>query len=424
MKRSRWRTFGLRSFLIVVTLTSVAIGYFLTTVQPMLRQWESVDRFVKVGARIQTRPSELPPLIKRFLPADRNSDITVMSLKHRDNVDEAMKGLRHLTHLDRLYLPGLKIEDEDLVGISKLTKLRRLALWRNSITDASVGELASLPNLEVIDIKHTQMTWRSLLQFKQQPNLQVRHNFEFATSCAELETLAQLNERPDRLTLEDYSPGAVAKAFELFPNLKRFTHRKSERFTADDFQVILEVSKHSRCRFYLEGETVSNSLERLMAAQIRPRQVDFYSIEGKQAIGFELGKGYCNLMSLGDFPIIQQPDFFAEATQLDFKNSAVRDFQLLSGAKKLKAIEILGCQQLTEITGIPGPLESVSVAYCDSLKRFTGWDNSSLRYLSLHKCPQLDGFASLHKFPLLFFTAASEEATQSLFHQQQEPKKP
>ena len=220
--RSRWRTFSLRAFFILVTLVSVIVGYLLTKVQPMVRQWEAVDRFVEQGAEIETRPSELSDLIKRFLPEDRNSDITMIKLNGcQGDISETMKGLRHLPHLERLYLTNLKLEDEDIADISQLVKLRRLALWCNKLTDASAASLASLPNLEVVDIQRNDMTWHTLREFQDRPDI-VIFDDEIVANCADLEaiaqlTIAKLNFRFRHLTLQDYSPGMVAKVFQARP---------------------------------------------------------------------------------------------------------------------------------------------------------------------------------------------------------------
>jgi len=108
----------------------------------MQRQWESADRFLALGAEIETQPSDLPWLVKQFLPADRNSNVTMLQLKRSRDLGDALKGLKHLPHLERLYLTRDKIEDEDIVNFSHLKKLKRLALWGNRLTDASAAQLA------------------------------------------------------------------------------------------------------------------------------------------------------------------------------------------------------------------------------------------------------------------------------------------
>ena len=410
--RSRWRTFSLRAFFIWVTLVSVIVGYLLTKVQPMVRQWEAVDRFVEQGAEIETRPSELSDLIKRFLPEDRNSDITMIKLNGcQGDISETMKGLRHLPHLERLYLTNLKLEDEDIADISQLVKLRRLALWCNKLTDASAASLASLPNLEVVDIQRNDMTWHTLREFQDRPDI-VIFDDEIVANCADLEaiaqlTIAKLNFRFRHLTLQDYSPGMVAKVFQThpfegYPRLKELTLQDWENFNASDFHEVLEATHQFRRTIRFKGDTSPESPGWSNAIQIfRPDRVQIRTINQRHYISFAQGKGEIELSTSGNSSDLQLADLFQETTQLKFDKCDVKDLGFLSGAKKLKTIQIEGCPHLTEISGLPGPLGSIRVRHCSSLKCFSCWDNLHLRELSLGNCPQLDRFENARKFASL-----------------------
>ena len=293
-------------------------------IQPMERQWEAADRFKALGAEIETSPSKIPWLIKQFLPDDRNSDITTIKVpSFAGECSEAMKGLRHLPHVERLYLTRQEIEDDDVAALSKLTKLRRLALWGNRLTDESAEQLASIPNLEVIDLKKNDFSWRALLAFEDRPDIEVRHDFAFESAKSEeLEAMARLNNQSEKLTLEDYSPGMVAKAFQWFPNLKEFTHRDWTEFGKDDFQALIEASDR-KLQFSLEGKPPLDSPGWLAAAKVlRPQRI---RISGSRIPGYEqehsvyisIGNSTWTLSAFGDFSDSEVTDFFSSATRLN-----------------------------------------------------------------------------------------------------------
>ena len=421
-RRKRWRTFSLRSFLILVSLTGISVGGWITMVQPMQRQWESADPFLAAGAEIETRPSNLPWLAKLFLPADRNSNITMIQFKDFADLGEAMKGLKHLPHLERLYLARQRLEDKDIVDIAKLKKLKRLALWGNRLTDASAAKLASLPNLEVLDLKKNNFSWRALLEFQDRPNVDVRHDFKFhqATS-AELETMAQLNNQTEELTLQDYAPGAVPKAFQLLPKLNSFTHENWSNFDKADWQAVVTTGNQRHCRFNFHGDAPLDSSGWLAAGQLLHPNKIYIS---KKRVYFANEKSSYRLSTLGDFVDLKAPEFFSEVRELSFaQNSNVQNFGFLESAKHLYKVRLSQCPQLVEISRFPVPVKRLQISKCGSLRRFTGWDDKELRELSISECPKLNCLEdlgelsgmtrlTLRHLPQLSSTAALEDLNE------------
>ena len=405
-RRNRWRTFSLRSFLILVFLTGLSIGFWVSTVQPMQRQWEAVDRFLAVNAEIETSPSNLPWLAKQFLHADRSSDVTMIKLPPSfKDAGEAVKGLKHLPHLERLYLPRQRITDEDIAEFSKLKKLKRLALWGNQLTDASVQQLASLPNLEVIDLKKNQFTWRALLPFQDRPNVDVRHDFKFdnATS-AELETMVHLNNQTRKLTLKDYAPGIVAKAFQWLPKLEHFAHQDWSNFDTDDWQTIAAFGEHRACHFSLEGDAPVELPGLSSAGQVlQPKKIRISGFPNHK-IHFKNGMSNYVLSAAGDLSDLESPDLFWGARDLIFSDSSVQDLAFLHGTKNLKEIQLSKCPNLTDISGISNvaaPIFRIEIRNCESLNRLSGWENDKLRYLRIIECPELDRLENFGKFKAL-----------------------
>src|SRR5688572_14736937 len=141
--RRRWLRFSLRTLLVLVTLLSIGLGWFVHRGE---RQRRAVAALKKMGIRVYYEDKGSPPASKsfdwsRWLPRDYVDDVYSVELSLYGNGDADLANLLLLTRLKNLTLFGKEVTDAELAQIQRLTRLEMLRLWATQATDAGLSHV-------------------------------------------------------------------------------------------------------------------------------------------------------------------------------------------------------------------------------------------------------------------------------------------
>jgi hypothetical protein len=172
--KRRWVQFSLRTFVVVVGLIAVWLGWLVNSAT---RQREAVRAILARGGTIaydyqydargrrlpNGKPSR-PVWLQRILDDNYFHQVVLVGL----DVDEVGNGVaptdEDLVHIERLpklrflYLGGGSISDDGLRHLQNLTDLHLLVLWANPISGEGLGHLRHLKKLRHLDLSQTLVT--------------------------------------------------------------------------------------------------------------------------------------------------------------------------------------------------------------------------------------------------------------------------
>jgi len=172
-RKRRFLRFSILRLLILIAIIGGIFGLWARAVYPLQQQWRTVRPLIKQGARVETKPSQVPDWIKKFLPEGETENIDAIYFRNKESfTSKDLECLKHLPFLERLYVQGCGISDADIETVSKHRPLRRLAIWHNpKLTNACVANLQKLKNLEIVDVKNTSINSRGIADLRSNPSL-------------------------------------------------------------------------------------------------------------------------------------------------------------------------------------------------------------------------------------------------------------
>ena len=150
--RRRWPRFSLRTLLILVTLLSIALGWFVHRGE---RQRRAVAALKAVGGEVyyatDLTGAEKSFGLGRWLPRDYFDEVYLVSLSGRNDVTDAnLAHVRDLTRLEWLDATHTEVTDAGLANLQGLTRLRTLELTRTKVTPSGIVRLKRvLPNCRI-----------------------------------------------------------------------------------------------------------------------------------------------------------------------------------------------------------------------------------------------------------------------------------
>ena len=203
--KRRWYQFSVRSLLVMVTLFTVTVGWFLGWIQfRRQRAQENRDRVATVekamtviDAKIISNYKELRPQtwLERQFDDPGDADDPVGELRVWEVyfwlkvTDAGLEHLKVLTKLDTLHLSGTNVTDAGLKHLKGLTSLERLYLSDTDVTDDGLEHLNGLTNLEWLNLSDTDVTDAGLVTLKELTKLQVLYLNDTNITDAGLEHL-------------------------------------------------------------------------------------------------------------------------------------------------------------------------------------------------------------------------------------------
>ncbi|WP_425396788.1 hypothetical protein [Aeoliella sp.] len=195
-KRRHWLQYGLRTFLVVVTLLCIAVGTLavkarrqrqltaaVTSVGGELRfDWQPsyADRVAQFeqwrrAMRSGTPPKdpehpEGPTWLRTTLGDEYFQEIEEVKLSSPrwSRFEGGKKRLLHLVanspHLTELYISRSDLNDDDLTVLSRLDSLRRLSISQSEISDDGLPLLYGMKNLESLVVTGPNMTFEGVVE--------------------------------------------------------------------------------------------------------------------------------------------------------------------------------------------------------------------------------------------------------------------
>jgi len=152
-KRRRWFQFRLRSLLILVAVTAVALAAFRIWVEPYRRQQAAISVIKDLGGTFKTEASDV--WLRRWFGAERIfgyelQDLVVVDLADCEEPHAYLNHIRRLPALRTLVVGRDSFTDEHLDSLRELISLKWLVLDYTSVTNDGIAELMqALPHLQV-----------------------------------------------------------------------------------------------------------------------------------------------------------------------------------------------------------------------------------------------------------------------------------
>ena len=169
--KRRWYQFSLLTMLVVLTLTSVPLGYIAWEREECRRGTSICAQITKLGGLMESRPTRRAWL-QRILGNNDFRQVYIVSLENLNVGDADLAELPALCELRTVWLDNTQVTDVGLASLSHLKNLRELSLGNTKLTDAGLIHLASLTSLERLDLSGTQATGDGVNELQRRlPNL-------------------------------------------------------------------------------------------------------------------------------------------------------------------------------------------------------------------------------------------------------------
>lgn len=169
--KGRWLQFSMRTMLVVVSMTCVALAVW---VAPVERQRRAVAAIKALGGRVtyvENKSASVSPFW-RWLPQAYQDEVEEVSLTGTNVTDTELAHLGALTGLQKIYLYDTRLTDAGLAHLKCLTKLKKLELNHNQVTDAGLAHLREMIGLQRLGLSGTQVTDAGLAQLQGLTGLQ------------------------------------------------------------------------------------------------------------------------------------------------------------------------------------------------------------------------------------------------------------
>ncbi len=143
----RWLQFSLRTFLIVLTLLAMGLGYVSFRAR---EQREAVARINELGGHIQydyqrgSNPKPSPPgwpWLRRLVGDEYFQDVAFVNLGNTKVSDADLRLISKLRRTKILTLDGTNISDEGLASIRGMSELQSLGLMKTKVTTEGIRRM-------------------------------------------------------------------------------------------------------------------------------------------------------------------------------------------------------------------------------------------------------------------------------------------
>ena len=157
--RRRWLQISLRTLLILVTLLSIGLGWFVHRGE---RQRRAVTALKELGGEMHYA-SDLSEAdtsfdLSQWPRRDYFDDVLIVSLSRCKMTDADLGHIQDLTRLECLELDGTRITDAGLAHLQGLTRLQVLDLSETQVTDAGLTRLQGMAELWQLHLTDTRVT--------------------------------------------------------------------------------------------------------------------------------------------------------------------------------------------------------------------------------------------------------------------------
>ena len=154
-KPSKRFQFGLRTFLIGITVLSVTLAALLPVLVPLYVDRSKIDTLKEVNAQVFTEPRG-QFLLRQFVGDTFSERSIYLHLDDARVDDEWMKRLGHMQHIEVLSIKSPNLSDAGLMELRNWPNLQSLNLVDTKVTDSGIASLRELhPNLRLVQSRQT-----------------------------------------------------------------------------------------------------------------------------------------------------------------------------------------------------------------------------------------------------------------------------
>ncbi len=148
--------FGLRTFLISVTVLSIALVASISVLLPWYVDRRKIETLKNVNAQVFTEPRG-QFLLRQFVGNTLSERSLYLHLNDARVDDEWIKRLGHMQHIEVLSIKSTNLSDVGLMELINWPNLQSLNLVDTQVTDSAIASLRELhPNLRLVQSRQTQ----------------------------------------------------------------------------------------------------------------------------------------------------------------------------------------------------------------------------------------------------------------------------
>lgn len=147
--------FGLRTFLIGVTLVAIALTASVSTLGPWLADRGKIETVKQVNAQVFTEPRG-NFLLRQFIGDTISERSIYLHLDDPRVDDDWIKKLGPMPHIEVLTIRSPKLSDEGLRELVNWPKLQSLHLVGTQVSDSAIESLREVhPSLQLVDSRQS-----------------------------------------------------------------------------------------------------------------------------------------------------------------------------------------------------------------------------------------------------------------------------
>lgn len=157
----RFFQFRLGALLLVVTVVSLCLAFWQSSIAPFQLQKEAIAELQKLGAEIHTRPAN-PYWMEKFVGKEDFVRVDSVTFASSPIKNEQLGQLREIKGLRRLAIYHCPISDDGLAQLRGVDSLEELALQGTNVTSDGIRHIAQIRTLKSLDLRYTNITNESL----------------------------------------------------------------------------------------------------------------------------------------------------------------------------------------------------------------------------------------------------------------------
>lgn len=210
--------FRLRTLLVLLLLSSIAMGWWHRTMRRYQDQQEAITEIAWFAQHMAFEPGK-PAWLRPFADEKVFQDIVHLSFQSQGKMtDEQMMHLSKMPRLRRLSLQHTSVTDQGLSHLSKLNELDTLSLESTLVTDDGLKHLSDLSNLRTLQLNHTEVTGKGLRHLAGMKSLQ---RLDIDSAHVSDDDLRWLVELPQLQQLEMHTIGLTEAGFSQLSSLRQ-----------------------------------------------------------------------------------------------------------------------------------------------------------------------------------------------------------
>lgn len=158
----RFFQFRLGALLLVVTVASLCLAFWQSSIAPFQQQKGAIAKLQELGASITTRPAN-PYWMEKFVGKEDFVRVDAIAFASAPIKNEDLGKLREIEGLRKLIIQYCPITDDGLAQLRGIESLEELTLNNTQISNDALRHIAQIRSLKSLDLRRTSITNEGLV---------------------------------------------------------------------------------------------------------------------------------------------------------------------------------------------------------------------------------------------------------------------